>query len=344
MSLNYQHSEVMGALKATEEKIKHNYSSSQYVEVLDRMLFNAISPILQCSGFADYYVSGIVHHYMENGRRKISNADKFSFLSRAMLFLAVENDKKPKVYRSLRLERNMTHIVVKRFLEIVRPYKMLKMSMLREDTDLQAALFKMNDIESLIAYRGQIDLCAVLSTVEYWHKQYCDFKNHVLAKYHRQITNQAQAYYANNNSNIELSDLIQNYVMFASKAIDKFDHRQGTLTSYIMHWLNHARNITASNENGTAFILPPSKRRECTVNNVSVPLEDDDVKELEINTFEDVERESQNEHVRRLARLADPLGLARLSLGIQEVLTPGEVALMKKYEICKVTRRQPEPV
>lgn len=332
MSLNYQHSDVMGALKATEEKIKYNYSSSQYVEVLDRMLFNALTPILQSSGFADYYVSGIVHHYMENGRRKISNANKYKFLSRSMLFLAVDNSQKPKVYKSLRLERNMTNIIIKRFLELVRPYKMLKMSTLSGEVS-QATLTKMSDIERSIYYIGRVDLCAVLATVEYWHKQYCEFKNDILAKYHRMVTTQAQNYYSNNNSNIELSDLIQNYIMYASKAIDKFDHRQGALTTYIMHWLNHARNITASNENGTAFILPPNKRRECKVNNVSVPLEDDDVQNLEINTFEDVERESQNEHVRRLARVADPTGLARLSLGIQECLTQAEITNMRRYAI-----------
>lgn len=336
MSLHYQHSETMTAVKSVTEKIKHNYSSSQYVEVLERMILNAVNPIMQSTTFVDTYVSGIIHHYMENGRRKISNTNKFNLLSRAILFLSVDNSAKPKIYRSLRLERNLTFIVVRNFLELTKEYKKLKLLLLSDSGNAEI-LQRLRAIEISIGYKGRIDLCAVISNVSFWHDKYVAFKNSVLEKYMRMITMQAQNFYKHNNSNIELGDLIQNYILFAAKAIDKFDHRQGTLTSYILNWLNHARNLTASNENGTAFILPPNKRRECKVNNISVSLEDDDVKNIEIDTIEDMEREIQNERVRTIARLADPHGYARLALGISECLTVNEVEALRKYAVSSVS-------
>ena len=334
MALHYQHSETMTAIKSVTEKIKHNYSSSQYVEVLERMLLNSLTPILLSTNFVDVHVSGIIHHYMENGRRKISNTGKFNLLSRAILFLSVDSNRKPKIYKSLRLERNLTHLIIKEFLQRTSEYRKLKNSLARADNkDNSKALAEMKRIEVSVGYNGRLDFNALIANVSFWHSKYCDFKNAILEKYMRMITMQAQNFYKTNNSNIELGDLIQNYIMYAAKAIDKFDHRQGTLTTYIMNWLNHARNVTASNENGTAFILPPSKRRECKVNNLSVSIEDEDVKNIEVDTFEDLEREEQNVKIRRLARLADPHGYARLSLGINEILSQTEIDRMKKYVI-----------
>lgn len=324
MSKHYKHSDSMGVLKSVTEKLQDNHSSSQYVSVLDTMLLNAISPILQCCNFADSYVSGVLHHTAANGRRKVSNSGRFNFLARAMLFLSVPSQKKTPVYRSLRLERNITFIIVKDFLDECENYYDFKSKEVREKT---------LEIEHRIGYFGGADLSSAIRATKYWFTAYCNFRNAVLEKYMRLITLQAQKFYQQNNSNIDLDDLLQNYILFASKAIDKFDHRQGTLTSYILNWLNHARNVTASHENGTAFVLPPNKRRACTVNNIGVPLDDSSVKEIEVDSITTVEDAASIERVRRLARLADPHGYARLSLGIEEYLYPSEIRSLTKFRL-----------
>ena len=126
MSLNYSHSNVMGIVKATKETISDNYSSSQYIEVLDTLLNNAIRPILRSTTFADVFISGVMHHYTENARRKISQVPKDKFLARGMLFLASDVYRKPKLYKKLRVERSVSAIVIKRFLSATADYEKYK--------------------------------------------------------------------------------------------------------------------------------------------------------------------------------------------------------------------------
>jgi len=331
MSLNYGHSRVMGDLKKTNEKLKKNYSTSQYMDVLDTLLYNTVASIFNSTNYMDSFVSGILHHFTENGRRKISAHDKKNFSIAAVAFLFADQERKSSIYKKMKIERSLTNTAVRNFLEVTRPYAMYK-AKYAETLDSNY-LVKMKDIESQVEYTGEIDMLAIIREVNYWHKKYCEFKNMILQKYMRLITKQAQAYYSHNNSKIDLDDLIQNYVLYASKAIDKLDQTQGTLTSYIKVWLNHATNITSSNESGIAFVLPPAKRRECKVNNMSVPMDATEVKNLEVCISGDLENISETRRLRKLARLADPIGLARLSLGIQECLTKEEVKKQEKYEI-----------
>lgn len=329
MSMNYQHSKVMGDIKTTNEVIKHNYSTYQYMGVLDSLLFNALSTIIHSSEYADDYVAGLLYHYTENGRRKVSSLSKKKFSLLATKFLFADSDAKLRLYKKMRIERGVTSTIIKSFLIELEEYTNIKRNYYK--TGKSEYLNKIKDIENRIYYTESIDLLAVTREAQYWYKYYKDFKNMILQKYMRLIVKQAQAFYSHNNSNITLDDLIQNYFLYASKAIDKLDQRKGTLTSYILNWLNHARNVTASNEHGTAFILPPTKRREGVINNISVSMEDDEVKNLETSIYDTVEKDSERNLIRRLAKIADPSGYARLFLGIDEILSKEDILKQKAY-------------
>lgn len=331
MAINYTHSAVMTATKNVKEKIKKNYSSSQYIEVIDTMIANGISPIIESTDFVDMFVSGILHHSVENSRRKLSTTERFEFLSNCMLFLATPTHRKTSLYMRLHIERNISRLIMEKFVESMCGYEQLCMLEALGKATKQD-IHKRLAIEHKVKSNNTLDLACVYKTVKYWLAQYNEFKAEVLHKYSRFVTGQAQKYYASNKSAIELNDLIQNYILYASKAIDKFDQNQGTLTSHIINWLSHARNITAVNENGTAFVLPTAKRREGLINNLAVSIDDDDVQGISIEDNK-VEVNSEIDRVRKLAKLADPLGLARLSLDIEEYLSPDDIKKLKNVAL-----------
>lgn len=186
-------------------------------------------------------------------------------------------------------------------------------------------------VEQRVGYNGRLDLYSAINTVRVWLKHADDFKNMLLEKYLRLIVTHAQTYYKSNNSNLKLDDTIQNLVVYTSKALDKYDVRKGTLATYIQRWLQHAKNVSVVQEDGIAFLLPAAKRIE--IANFSVPLDNAEVLEVEYECGENVELDSLRRRVQLLAKLVDPTGLGRLSLGISEVLSREEIALMKMHAV-----------
>ncbi len=328
MAIKYNHSHVMSVVKNTTERIKKNYSSSQYIEVLDILPDLAIAPILESCDYADQFVSGILHHSVENTRRKLSSTERNELLPRCVLFLSATPSKKLPIYKSLRLERSITRLILEKFLAASDKYESYKLAESLGTASPEDIISRKN-IEYALGFNKSLDLICVRKTVNYWHDKYKSFREQVLNKFMRFITVQAQAFYAQNNSSVDLDELLQNYIMYSAKAVDKFDPRQGTLTSYIKNWLSHARNVTTTNESGTSFVLPSAKRSS-GINNRSLSIDDDSVKEIFV---EDGRAEvlSDVERVRKLSRLADPVGLARLSMDIEEYNYPHELKLLQHY-------------
>jgi len=140
----------------------------------------------------------------------------------------------------------------------------------------------------------------------------------------RHIVNRV-AYYRKQNSTAlshhEVEDLTHNYVVYALKAIDKFDSSKGTLTSYINNWLRYAETSPRYDHiSGYVFRLPQDQKlkivnNESDANNFPVYIEDDEY--LSTSVEEDVEN---MEALKILAKIADPKGFARMALNIEEVI------------------------
>ena len=60
MGKSYEHSTIMSILKRVDESIKDNYSSAQYMEVWDTLLYNAIEPILRCTNLVEVILSDVI--------------------------------------------------------------------------------------------------------------------------------------------------------------------------------------------------------------------------------------------------------------------------------------------
>jgi hypothetical protein len=167
------------------------------------------------------------------------------------------------------------------------------------------------------------DLWVAVRDVSYWLGKAHEMKSRIMEKYLRFTLTMANSYYKNSHTSIDLDDLIQNFTLAVSKAIDKCSVNQGTLTSYIQQWMRSAQNSSASgHEYGIAYSVPQASRKSFLDGrspNIYVPIDDEEV--LMVASIDtSVEDQSQLNHIRLLAKHADPRGFARLQLGIQEIV------------------------
>lgn len=334
MARIYRHSHLMAKLKAIDEQIQDNYSSAQYVEVWDTLLYNALEPIVTCTKVADLILADVLHFYVENHRRKLSSLPKDLVMSSLVRFLISAPEDRLRRLRKCRLERNVLRLIITTFLDSATEYRdlVLKKIHTKENTAGYAQVeHSLSIIEHRLGYNGKIDLFSACNSVSFWYSQANTFKNMLMEKYLRLIVTQAQMYYKANNSNMDLDDIIQNLIVFTSKALDKYDVRKGTIVSYIQTWLQHAKNVTVVQEDGIAFLLPVAKRS--AVANMAVSIDNEEVMEVEYECGENVELDSTRRRVQLLAKLVDPTGLGRLSLGISEVLSREELALMRRHAV-----------
>ena len=227
MGKSYEHSTIMSILKRVDESIKDNYSSAQYMEVWDTLLYNAIEPILRCTNLVEVILSDVLHFYTENHRRKISILGKEEVLTCFFLFLAAPEQKKLARLKDIRLERSILKFIITTFLEKTEFYPKLMVSRCHKDKQRIADM--MAGIEASIGMNKNEDLFCTINTVKFWYEQSSTFKSQLLEKYYRLIVVEAQAFYASNNSNTKLDDILQNFVLFSSKALDKYDSSNGTL-------------------------------------------------------------------------------------------------------------------
>jgi hypothetical protein len=166
-----------------------------------------------------------------------------------------------------------------------------------------------------------------------WYTQALEFRSMIAERYYRLVVNNASMMYNSNPERYDIEDIAQNFLVAVHKAIDKCDHRRGTLTSYVQKWILDAKTSYGYHEYGISYVIPKSKRLaiatkvDTTTNNLSMSMEDDTILNLEADNLElDFEKKQMMDRVRILARHADPIGFARMKLGIKESLTQEELA------------------
>jgi len=321
-------SSIVSSLKTVKEQIQGNYTSSQLLQVLDRLLEQAIVPIIENTTFMDRIVSVIIGWYTDNPCRKISSIGREKTFSLLFLYLAAKTVRaKKRILRQLRLERNILISTITLFLEHVRPYRDLMIRKIKTKDPFRRASLQQNldDIEKQVGAVSEVyPMC---ETVTYWLAEAMRFKNMILEKYMRHIVNRAHAFQSQSGSRVDIEDLIQNFVLAASKAIDKADAGQGTLTTYINHWLKNAsHNSINGHEYGVAYVIPQSvkskiARGESHDFNLALALDDKSLApQLMVDPEIGMEQRMEQDLIRRLAKAADPEGFARIALSIPEVL------------------------
>ena len=325
---------VLNALKSVKEQLPENYSSRQLLATLDSLLFSAVNPILQNTQFLDRHLSIVAGWYTNAARRKLASLDSkenFNSIVAAMI-VARTPEERIHAWKTLKLERTITFWLIQQWLDTMKPWPK---AVVNNDYKLKLSCERRG---CLIQHECIFQL---IQKVEFWLARSIDFKQQIMEKYMRYAMLEAHAYQSYHREHnphlvIDVNEVAQNFMLAVSKGIDKCDTDKGVLTSYVKSWLKDARNTTVfSHEYGTAFSITSSKKRDIArdlsdMNNISVSLEADEVKNLQ--STEDIETTliSRNvvNTVRQLAKAADPLGLGRLVLQITETLNEDELRLL----------------
>lgn len=299
------HSSVFDSLKGVKESIGDNYTSSQLLGSLDILIFNAIDAIIEHTDWLDLVVGRILLWYGDNKKRKLSPIPKEDFMEMCFLYLCSDAKGKMQIIRQMEMERNVW----------LSSCKLFCMHPVDEDP--------LNPLRVFYKERSGKDLWVAHRDVAYWSGKAFEMKSKIMEKYLRYTLTMANSYYKNSNTSVDLDDLIQNFTLAVSKAIDKCSVNHGTLTSYIQQWMRSAQNSSASgHEYGIAYSVPQASRKQFLEGrspNIYVPI---DAEEVLAVAHEDnsLETDSEIAHIRLLAKHADPLGLARMQLGIQEIV------------------------
>jgi hypothetical protein len=321
-------SRVLDSLKRVNEQLSHNYTSYQLLSVLDKLIWKAMWPIINSTNYFDRVLASVLAWSAVNPRRKISSLPRDRLTTYAVAFLASEDPKmKMRILRKMRLERNIPLFVIDRFLALTDGHPVEK-----PEPELIDALC-IKDLQNLwFAVRE----CG------YWRQHAIDFKGMILEKYMRLVMMEAQMFYKqqrtnNPHLNFDLDDIAQNFVLAVDKAVNKCDAHQGTLTSYIQNWIKDAKgNPQLRGEYGIAYTIPASQRRSMAkaddpkAVNISVSIDSTEMLELASDTDieKELERKQTISHIRLLAKRVDPTGIARMFLGIGEVLTVAESSIL----------------
>jgi hypothetical protein len=341
---HYETSRVFGILKAKKDSLEGNLTTSQYLETLDRYLNSALQAILKNTRYLESMVASLIGWQEENYRRRVSLLTKREFLPRALTWLLMSKAEKMRDLHELKLDRGVALLICHAFLSECSEYSRIsKKSILDENTDLKV----IHDTKARLLVPGG-NLNHALATVRYQSELAADYRGAILSKYFRLSIMAAQRDYVSYfNCRISLDDMCSEYIMASARAIDKCDYEKGPLTTHVQSWFYTARShckkrydtglnqqqlsddvstSTSADDSHGSYAdtggggsvsqdgddQATATRRNGSYSGTSVGLDDAMVSSENSNT------------IRFLAKIADPTGIARRRLGIEEILSIAE--------------------
>jgi hypothetical protein len=335
----YRSSRTFQELKDLRESLTSNLTTSQYLKTYDEFLERAMTPILTKCRFFDTFLGRLISWQARSHRRKISFLGREDFPRLAVNFLLQSSDEdRIAAYRNLQLDRGIRMEFLRIFQESFTDYRKacdltLPAPTGSKSSQLAWCLKVRHSVET--GLRTKQPMLTILRESEYWMSVSLEFKQMIMEKYVRLALNAAQRDYVNFfRCSVDLDDIVQTYLLYTSRAIDRCDYRQGALTSHIQHYFLAAR----------AAVLKQKERHASELNlNIHDPaLEDELPSEFKspASQFESA-RDSEEELrvLSKLTKIVDPVGAARAYLEIPEALPKRELQLLRllKHD----TRTQP---
>ena len=339
-------------------RLTDNLTGGQIQEVLDALIHNAVSPIVRESNSFDLQVGYVLSQTSRNKKRKLSSLPREASIDTMCQFLVADDkDTKVKLISAMRLERGFIYNFVVKFLKETGCYLDLYrewLSSTSRKTKHQHSV-RLSALEKSVGCsRGSLFQC-IQTANDYLELAYT-FRNTVVMNYLRHAFKQAKSFTKMKGPNFDFNDVYQNFLAAVTKAVDKYDASKGALTSYINFWLLNAQttsNSTHGHEYGIAYTIPQLQKKALAEKsskaksvNFGVSLQKlvgdaDDKKELvqyiagDASVEQDMLDAEQIDTIRALVKHADPKGIARLYLDIDEVFSKKE-----KKKMLRTMRKQ----
>lgn len=336
-----------------DSTLTDNLTGGQIQEVLDTLISEAVSPIIRGSDAFDLQVVHLLSATSRNRKRKLSSLPRELSIDTMCQFLVSEDrEEKVRLIKAMRLERGFVYNFVVKFLSEANGYTALYQDWIATKSK-RVRKTKRTRLAAMERSVGcsKDDLYQVMSTA----KDYLDlayrFRNTIVLNYLRHAHKQAKAFVNSKGPNFDFKDVIQNFLAAVTRAVDKYDASKGALTSYINWWLLNAQTTSNSahgHEYGIAYTIPQQVKKSLTDKskrakqiNFGISLDkmvgsSEDKQELihfiegEGSIEQGMIDSEEADIIRSLIKHADPKGLARLYLDIDEVFSKKEKRRMLK--------------
>lgn len=310
--MSYQHSEAFASLKNLKEDISENLTSYQWLSTLDYFIESALDPIATAyPDFLDNYFAKVVAWQTTKPSVKFSRNAKGTLPALLFNSLTTEGSKKRGFQKSMMFNRGVLFGAINSYLHTVN--KFMELHNPRTNMSKSRRLFLISEIES----KTSPHLYSATLQAQFWANKAYSFKELIVQKYVRLALVSAKRTYTLVNYQQKLDDIIQIYLVYLSKAIDRCDSRQGVLTTFIQTWFYSAHaevQKSLAEDQHSSF-------EEMVENGVFSEATQPDCK------YESLQ------HVCAVAKELDPEGVLRFATGIPEFLTSGQLRILTSYKV-----------
>lgn len=318
----YTHSEVFASLKNIREEVAENYTTYQWLHVLDHFIESAIDPIADAHpDLADAYFAKVVAWQAHRPSVKYSRGDKFKLPVHLFNSLTTEGRDKRHHQREMFLNRGLLFGLISLFDKATQGLLRLHDPTVRYPKNQRKLLIAMT-----VAKTSPYIYPAALQSRFYADKAYW-FKKLIVQKYVRLALNSAKSTYEETKCAANFNDTIQTYLVYLSKAIDRCDARQGVLTTFIKTWFYSAKSEVMKS---VTLDSKTSSYDEFLTSGTDLSVVAPDCK------YETLQ------HLSVVAKALDPGGALRYSVGIPEVFSSADRGILRALHAQQSKHLQPK--
>jgi hypothetical protein len=349
------------ALLSAKSTVNENLNGGQIQAILSGFLYRSIHPVVEYTKLFDNFVAYLLFYMIKIKKRRVTYVNKNIAIARLVLYLFTDDSTlKFRLLRLLGIERyylyrylTSCNLILTKMADM--HIKLLAASTKATTVEADALLKDQHNYAQMAASVNiQPDMINyVMGIMRMYMDCYIQYRQQVISHYYKLCYKKARRQQREKNTpGLDLREIYQNYLIAVAKAVDKYDARRGAMTSYVNWWILNVDTCDYSKyEYGIAYHIPSAYRRDMASKvvrdqtNFSVSLEtavvtrnSDSSIQLK-DTIEDegsdhAERHETDEimyRFRRLVKSVDPTGLARISLGVEEVFNDKELTRMRQH-------------
>jgi len=310
--MSYQHSESFAKLKSIKEGIDSSLTSYQWLATLDYFIESAIDPMVTSLPLlVNNYYAKVIAWQSHKPSIKFSRINKHDLPTLLFNSITTEGAVSRSFQKEMLLNRGLLFGLINIFQHTVNGYMQVHNPATRitnNDRMLKLAIAEKN-FDTTYLY-------ASARESQFWANKAYSFKKLIVQKYTRLALMNAKGVYTQVHTYLKLDDIVQTYLMFLSKAIDRCDSRQGVLTTFIQTWFHSAKAHTMKEAQDKHQQSSFDEQHETT--DLSVGPD---------TSYENIQ------HIASTAKRVDPSGILRVSLGIPEFLSSNQLSILAHH--CK---------
>lgn len=263
-------------------------SSEQISQVLDKLLFLMMEPVVLYTDYG-FELAASLLSLLQNNRRRVCGGDRQVAVTQLFTALCLrDRELLLKALIENKFERNL-----------LLYYVGLTIECNGADSEWNSSVVYPPDLA--------VEYGPLKTHLVYVHGLYNTFREMIIERYNPIIKSQAsRIMYRKELTGITVSkkDALQNCLLAAIKALDKFHASQGTLTTYLIKWVSSSISSSFSMGIGESFTITRNARTRIAkgslaLNNMSVDIEASyEIADLSENGEEALTRD---EYMNRLA-------------------------------------------